>query len=209
MDPECLRIPICNLHFALCNGISPGSANSPVGCEPTSIPLLIASTSDLLPGLKELNALRGQLGFRSCLHTAEKLLNPWPQAPLVLGISHKHYALRMARALAALGLRGVIVLGNHGTADLVLHKETELVTVRGGDIREETVAPEALGLRPTADVYALGKFPLWREWLDRREPGLMQALQYHLGFLLWAAEAAPDPAAGLALARAQLPTFFP
>ena len=56
-------------------------------------------------------------------------MNPWPASPILLGISHKHYALRMAATLAAQGLRGRILLGNHGTVDLVLHKETEIVTV--------------------------------------------------------------------------------
>jgi anthranilate phosphoribosyltransferase len=42
-----------------------------------------------LGGLRE---IRGQLGFRSCLHTAEKLLNPWTGSPLIRGISHRHYA---------------------------------------------------------------------------------------------------------------------
>jgi anthranilate phosphoribosyltransferase len=184
---------------------------------------------DMIAGLASLDALRSQLGFRSCLHTAEKLINPWPASPLLLGISHKHYALRMAQTMANLGLHGKVLLGNHGTVDLVLHKETEIVSVApsatGADlVREESVAPEALGLEIPSDIYSLGKFPHWGEWLEAmggsgpsdavnlgtpRDNGLRKAIQYHLAVLLWAAGAARDPAAGLAAAQAAIPRLFP
>lgn len=182
---------------------APGSAPGPV----------IADCSGLIRGLAALDDLRGQLGFRSCLHTAEKLVNPWPASPLILGISHKHYALRMAATLARQGQRGRILLGNHGTVDLVLHKETETVAVDGA-IREESIAPAALGLEVPSDVYSLGKFPQWREWADAiaapesADNGLRRAVQFHLGALLWMAGAATDATAGLALARRGLPRLF-
>lgn len=167
-------------------------------------PLPVAACDDLVPGLAALASLRGQLGFRSCLHTAEKLVNPWPASPLLLGISHKHYALRMAGALQSLGLRGRILLGNHGTPDLVLHKETEMVVAGPEGIREETVSPADLGLALASDVYSLGRFGEWERWV--KDPGgagraLEDVVRYHEAVLLWAAGAVPDPAAGLALAR--------
>lgn len=164
----------------------------------------VAACDDRVPGLSALAGLRGQLGFRSCLHTAEKLVNPWPASPLVLGISHKHYALRMAGALQSLGLRGRILLGNHGTPDLVLHKETVMVAAGPEGIREETVSPADLGLALSSDVYSLARFKEWEAWLkDPKDAGraLEDVVRYHEAVLLWAAGAVPDPAAGLALAR--------
>ena len=173
--------------------------------------------ADLVPGLGAMDALRGELGFRSCLHTAEKLVNPWPSAPLLLGISHRHYALRMAGALSSLGMRGRILLGNHGTVDLVLHKETALVAAGPDGIREESVSPASLGLSLSSDVYSLGRLGEWTDWL--RDPGalfaagpggsagaggsgaLRDVILYHAAVFLWCAGAAPDPAAGLAMAR--------
>ncbi|MBW8889887.1 MAG: hypothetical protein JF616_19175 [Fibrobacteres bacterium] len=178
---------------------------------------LISACSDLVPGLAALDGVRGELGFRSCLHTAEKLVNPWPASPMLLGISHKHYALRLAATLAHQGLTGRILLGNHGTVDLVLHKETEMVAVDAqGAIREESLKPSALGLEIPSDVYALGKFPAWADWMaamggaeaGARDNGLRRAVQYHLGFLLWAAGAADDAAQGLQAARRGLPRLF-
>lgn len=181
---------------------------------------VLADCGALVDGLVALDDLRSHLGFRSCLHTAEKLVNPWPDSPILLGISHKHYALRMAATLAAQGMRGRILLGNHGTVDLVLHKETEIVTVGAdGSIAETSVSPAALGLEIPSDVYSLGKFPQWREWLlamgsaagaapEARDNGLRRAVQYHLAALLWFAGIAEDAAAGLAAARRAIPTLF-
>jgi anthranilate phosphoribosyltransferase len=198
---------------------TPGAAGAPVGSPGAgSAPApAVAACGDLIAGLSALDALRAELGFRSCLHTAEKLVNPWPASPLILGISHKHYALRLAAAMARLGQAGHILLGNHGTVDLVLHKETEFVSVdASGTIREESVAPAAFGLEIPSDVYAVGKFPAWAGWAadiagadaGARDNGLRRAVQYHLGFLLWAAGAAADTGAGLAAARRGLPKLF-
>ncbi len=192
---------------------------------------VLTDCAALIPGLADLDDLRSHLGFRSCLHTVEKLVNPWPASPMLLGISHKHYALRLAGTLAAQGLRGKILLGNHGTIDLVLHKETELVSVGAAvnagtatttvpQIREETVSPADLGLELSSDVYSLGKFSQWREWLlamagpdaaqapEARDNGLRRAVQYHLAVLLWAAGAAENPKAGMAAVRSAIPTLF-
>lgn len=176
--------------WALAKGVDPG--------------LRVVGCADAVPGLSSLDALRGELGFRSCLHTAEKLVNPWPGSPLLLGISHKHYALRMASTMAALGMRGKVLLGNHGTVDLVLHKETEMVSVDDGGIREEAVSPADLGLTLASDVYSLGRFPEWEEWLKDPNGPLSQVILYHLAVFLWAAGAAPDPSAGLSVARSAL-----
>ncbi len=154
----------------------------------------------MLPALRPLRELRRELGFRSCLHTAEKMLQPWPGRPLVLGISHRHYAERMAGAMRRRGLWGKIVLGNHGTPDLVLHKETEIWEVSAaGDIGVISVHPDALGLHPDPGLYALGAFDRWPEACAQSDFGwLRPALEYQLAFLRYAAGVAPDPVAGAA-----------
>ena len=149
----------------------------------------VLSTDDLVPRLRILERLRGELGFRSCLHTAEKLLNPWKDKPLVLGISHRHYAERLSDHFARHGLQARIVLGNHGTPDLVLHKETEVCEVRaGGEIRTMTFHPSELGLEPDASMYSLGTFAQWETELAKPGFGALgPILEYHLAFLRYVA----------------------
>mgnify|MGYP003335035012 CR=1 FL=1 len=154
---------------------------------------------DLIPALKNLRKIRKELGFRSCLHTAEKLLNPWPEKSLVLGISHRHYAERMAENLRRRGRAGKIVLGNHGTPDLVLHKETEVWEVfPGGDVRTIHISPQDVGLQPDPNVYSLGFFPNWKEEMARDGFGALgPVLLYHAAFLRYAAGEVAEPKEGL------------
>ena len=154
---------------------------------------------EFIPALKNLRQIRAELGFRSCLHTAEKLLNPWQNKPLVLGISHRHYAERLAENLRRREMTGKIVLGNHGTPDLVLHKETEIWEVLpGGEIRMIHIHPEDLGLHPDSGVYSLGFFPNWKDELTQEGFGVLgPVLSYHMAFLRYAAGEVASLRAGL------------
>jgi hypothetical protein len=155
----------------------------------------VVSTDDLAPRLRILARIRSELGFRSCLHTAEKLLNPWADKPLVLGISHRHYAERMSDHFARRGMQAKIVLGNHGTPDLVLHKETEVWEVLpGGATRTLTFNPGELGLEPDASLYSLGSFAQWETELPKPGHGALgPIIEYHKAFLRYAAGLSPHP----------------
>jgi anthranilate phosphoribosyltransferase len=157
--------------------------------------LCVLEANDLVPALRNLRKVRGELGFRSCLHTAEKLLNPWADKPLVLGISHRHYADRLADHLARRGMTAKIVLGNHGTTDLILHKETEVWEVLpGGAARTAFFHPDELGLKPDASVYSLGFFARWGEELARPGFGALgPVLDYHLAFFRYVTGAVSHP----------------
>ncbi len=160
-----------------------------------------ASLADLLPGWSHLDSLRHELGFRSCLHTVEKMLNPHLAAPLVLGISHRHYAERMALAFQSQGQRCCIVLGNHGTPDAVLHKPTELFLVHAGGITTRTLEPEMGGLKPDPGIYALAQFPAWKAWFEQGWPmGFRDALIFQTFLLMLAAEPSTLNADALPLA---------
>lgn len=168
------------------------------GCDGGHPPasLCVVESNDLAPPLRNLRKIRAELGFRSCLHTAEKLLNPWADRPLVLGISHRHYADRMCDHFARLGRTAKILLGNHGTTDLVLHKETEVWEVLpGGAVRTVYFHPDDLGLKPEASLYTLGAFARWAEEWARPGHGLLgPVLDYHLAFFRYVAGAAQGAA---------------
>jgi len=157
------------------------------GCVDLSPPaaLCVVDANDLVPTLRNLRKIRAELGFRSCLHTAEKLLNPWADKPLVLGISHRHYAERMVDHFARRGMTAKILLGNHGTPDLVLHKETEVWEVLSdGSTRTVFFHPDQLGLKPDPALYTLGAFAQWpEEWLKPGHGLLGPLVEYHTAFL--------------------------
>jgi anthranilate phosphoribosyltransferase len=171
-------------------------------CDTPHAPALLFTVEahDLAPRLRNLRRIRRELGFRSCLHTAEKLLNPWGDKPLVLGISHKHYAERMADHFARRGMTAKIVLGNHGTPDLVLHKETEVCEVLpGGEIRTVFFHPGELGLKPEAAVYSQAFLPRWAE--EMAQPGfgaLGPVLEYHRAFFRYVTGVTTGAEAGMA-----------
>lgn len=180
------------------------------GCDGAHHPpasLCVVETNDLVSALRGLRRIRAELGFRSCLHTAEKLLNPWADKPLVLGISHRHYAARLCDHFARQGRTARIVLGNHGTPDLVLHKETEVWEVLpGGTMRTVLVHPEDLGLAPDPAVYTLGAFPRWAE--EWRQPGhgrLGPVVDYHLAFFRYVTGAPSGALAPRAAAASPFP----
>jgi anthranilate phosphoribosyltransferase len=155
-------------------------------CDSPHAPALLfpVEAYDLAPRLRSLRKIRRELGFRSCLHTAEKLFNPWTDKPVVLGISHKNYLARLADHFAGRGMAAKIVLGNHGTPDLVLHKETEVCEVLpGGEIRTVFFHPGTLGLKPEAAVYSQTFFPRWGEELAKPGFGTLgPVLEYQLAF---------------------------
>jgi anthranilate phosphoribosyltransferase len=113
----------------------------------------------------------------------------------VLGISHRHYAERMSDHFARRGLQAKIVLGNHGTPDLVLHKETEVWEVlHDGGIRSVQFHPGELGLEPDASLYSLGAFARWEtELLKPGHGALGPSLEYHVAFLRYVAGLVSHP----------------
>ncbi len=148
--------------------------------------LLTVHIDDWMPNWSALAGLRAELGFRSCLHTAEKLIQPWPEAPVLLGISHRHYADRLAAAMQFQGLHGVIALGNHGTVDLVLHKPTEVVRVRPAGVDTHFIAPDMGGLKPDGSIYSLARFAEWPAFMQGSWPqGFADALILQTAFLAW------------------------
>ena len=161
----------------------------------------VAECGRFLKGLSEQDRLRGELGFRSCLHTLEKLLNPWGSNMMLLGISHKKYAERMLRSLKKIGHRQArIVLGNHGTVDLAFHKRTvclDLLDTENFKMEEVEAfpTPEELGLSLSTSLYAVSQFENWKSFLEDKSHPIWQAVAYQGAFLLSYAREEKQPKA--------------
>jgi len=107
-----------------------------------------APAERLCPPLKNLHDIREQLGVRTVLNTAEKLVDYGRSPYLVLGIFHRTVAERHARVASLLGYqRAAVVQGMEGSEDLFIDRPTAAWLVEAERITPVTVDPDEFGLR--------------------------------------------------------------
>jgi anthranilate phosphoribosyltransferase len=160
------------------------------------------SVAELVPMWAGLDALRQELGFRSILNTLEKLLRPWREAPVVLGIAHDNFRTRLAEVLKRDGsASGAIVQGNHGTCDLGLGEEPTVVIRYGESVAETSISRKEFPWEATSSVHLIGSVENWPAWLADRESALWNAIRIQASFLLSVARPELDLAACVSLVR--------
>jgi anthranilate phosphoribosyltransferase len=94
----------------------------------------------------------------------------------------------MAITLAGQGQRGFIVLGNHGTPDLVLHKPTEVLEITASGLTKEWLIDlAAWGLTPPSEIYSVARLPEWSTWMRTGDRGWWDGLLGQSAFLWYAA----------------------
>ncbi|MCB9497273.1 MAG: hypothetical protein H6686_10360 [Fibrobacteria bacterium] len=151
----------------------------------------------LVPAWRSLRDVRRQLGFRSILNTAEKLLRPWPEAPVVVGVSHDTFTAKLCEVLYRLGAsRGAVVQGHHGTVDLGFGEKPTSVHVWQG-VRVEPIGVSMADLVPDLDPSILlqGRLAEWPALVrDLRSP-IWPAIRAQAAFLLSVASGATLPEA--------------
>jgi len=146
------------------------------------------TANQLVPSWANLETVRTELGFRSFLHTLEKVMNPFPLTPLLLGIAHQQYAPRLTATLQYLEhKKSKVILGNHGSLDLNLHKPTTYFYWQEGVQSGEIPSPQSLGLEISSSLYLLSNFDKWKTYIEQEQADMWNALFYHLSFFLWCA----------------------
>ena len=99
------------------------------------------------PALVGLAPLRRALGVRTVFNLLGPLVNPLRPDTQVLGVGAADLLDPMADALARLGLqRAVVVHGHGGLDEASLSGPSQLRLIEGGQVRAETITPEAVGL---------------------------------------------------------------
>ncbi|MEF3303973.1 anthranilate phosphoribosyltransferase [Paenibacillus sp. GYB003] len=99
------------------------------------------------PPLGRLRPIREELGMRTVLNTAEKLVGYTHSPYLVYGVYHNTVFDRMARLLLRLDYeKALIVQGPEGSEDLFIDRPTRTYRVENGEFRLEAIDPETLGL---------------------------------------------------------------
>lgn len=109
--------------------------------------VLFADSAKWCPPLGRLHSIREELGMRTLLNTAEKLVDYACSPYLVLSVFHNTVIDRLARLVSRLGYRkALIVQGVEGSEDVFIHRPTRIHTVENGHSELDLLDPEMYGL---------------------------------------------------------------
>ncbi|MFD1177520.1 anthranilate phosphoribosyltransferase [Paenibacillus puldeungensis] len=99
------------------------------------------------PPLGRLRPIREELGLRTILNTAEKLIDYSESPYLVFGVFHNTVFDRMAQLIQRLEYRkALIVQGPQGSEDVYIDRPTRTYRIDGGEAKLHVIDPEAYGL---------------------------------------------------------------
>lgn len=102
------------------------------------------------PPLGELRSIRVELGMRTVLNTAEKLVDYSHSPYLLFGVYHNTVFERMAKLSERLGYeRALIVQGTEGSEDLYIERPTRTYYVQDGEASLQIIDPDTYGLETT------------------------------------------------------------
>jgi len=109
--------------------------------------VFFASTERWCPPLGRLRAIREELGMRTVLNSAEKLLDLASSPRIVFGVYHNTVFDRLARLFVKLGYeRALIVQGAEGSEDLHINRPTRTYLVENDEFRLQIFDPETYGI---------------------------------------------------------------
>ena len=106
------------------------------------------------PALRQANAVRAELGFRTIFNLMGPLCSPARVARQLTGVYHPDWLTPMAETLGALGSERAWLVHGQGLDELTLSGETQVVEWRGGTLHRFTVTPEDARL-PRAPISAI------------------------------------------------------
>jgi anthranilate phosphoribosyltransferase len=159
----------------------------------------------LHPSMKHAAAVRQDLGFRTVFNLLGPLANPAGATFQLLGVYDPRWVVPVAEVLAALGSTRALVVHGDGLDEIALHAETLAAEADDGKVRTLVLRPEDAGFEraPLAAIQGGGRpehvaramAVLGGERGPYRDMTLLNA-----GAALWVVGAAPDLAAGAALA---------
>ena len=98
------------------------------------------------PALRQANAVRAELGFRTIFNLMGPLCSPARVTRQLTGVYHPDWLAPMAETLGALGSDRAWLVHGQGLDELTLSGETQVVEWRSGTLRRFTITPEDAGL---------------------------------------------------------------
>ncbi|NGZ77277.1 anthranilate phosphoribosyltransferase [Saccharibacillus alkalitolerans] len=131
--------------------------------------VLFADSAKWCPPLERLHGIREELGMRTLLNTAEKLVDYACSPYLVLSVFHNTVIDRLARLVNRLGYRKtLIVQGVEGSEDVFIHRPTRIHTAEDGRCELDLLDPEMYGLDT--------EMPEEGHWTARRQLDTLEAV---------------------------------
>ena len=101
------------------------------------------------PAMKAVAPLRGDMKVRTVFNLLGPIVNPLRPTGQVIGVYAPSVIEPMAEALKQLGMQDAMVLHGRETLDEAgLGKETDVSVVSNGQVTQQVLNPEALGLTP-------------------------------------------------------------
>jgi anthranilate phosphoribosyltransferase len=101
----------------------------------------------LHPAMRYAATARREIGLRTMFNLLGPLTNPAGASVLVVGVYDPELVTRLAEVLRRLGTdRAFVVYGQGGLDEVTVTGATRMARLKGGRIREMTIAPEDLGL---------------------------------------------------------------
>jgi len=159
------------------------------------------------PAMRHLAPVRRELGFRTLMNCLGPLVNPMGVRFQLVGVYAPELVEPIALALAELGaVRALVVHGSDGLDEITTSGPTHAALLAEGEVRKLTIDPAEHGIpAPRAGALRGGdaaeNAAIIRRILDG-EPGACRDITLiNAGAALWVADAAPDLAGGLELAR--------
>ncbi|MGH9113595.1 MAG: anthranilate phosphoribosyltransferase [Acidimicrobiales bacterium] len=162
------------------------------------------------PAMRHAGPPRRELGIPTAFNVLGPLANPAGVGRLMIGVADASMADRMVGVLAARGSEHVLVVhGDDGLDELTISTTSQVVELRGGDVRSYEVDPKELGIAVAPVEALVGGDPAVNAGLARRvldgEPGPHRDIVcLNAGAALVAAGLADDLASGLGAARSSI-----
>ncbi|MBI2495954.1 MAG: anthranilate phosphoribosyltransferase [Candidatus Omnitrophica bacterium] len=155
------------------------------------------------PAMKAVAPIRKALGIRTLFNLVGPLANPARLTFQLVGVSDARLLRPMAEALMRLGIRhGVVVHGRDGMDEVTTTNVTDLLDVRDGEITDQRLDPEGLGLsRATLNdlrgADARHNARIAREVLEGTRQPTREIVLVNAGCAIYAADRAPTIADGM------------
>ncbi|MGS2720832.1 anthranilate phosphoribosyltransferase [Paraglaciecola aestuariivivens] len=97
-------------------------------------------------GIRHAMQVRTQLKTRTIFNLLGPLVNPARPSHIVIGVYAPSLLLPFAQTLQRLGYQKALVVHGSGLDEFALHGETQVVTVDGDQLTQETLSPADFGL---------------------------------------------------------------